>query len=146
MIHATYCFLDTHHTYLRPRIENVMIGKSAWLRMTISPFGKPELMAFCTNKLSNVHLFLLSRVYALLPHHISSLCTCGQSVLSLSDSLITSCIHIPSHLKNSCSFVFPYILQMQVLIIFTDGFLIDLNTCHGSHCFFFQAQPVEQSL
>lgn len=54
------------------------------------------------------------------------LCNCGQPV-SLSDSLIMPCIHILGHLKNSCSPVFPYTLQIQLLTMFTDGFLIDLN-------------------
>lgn len=65
---------------------------------------RPVLMAYCTTELSNVCSALLWGVYALQLYYNIPQCGCGQTVLA--DSLITSCLDILSHLKNSCSSVF----------------------------------------
>lgn len=73
----------------------------------------------------DLQLFLKSALYALLPYNIPLYVVWGQSVLSLSYSLITSCIRILNHPKNSRSSVF---VSLYANTIFTPGFPKDLNS------------------
>lgn len=97
---------------------------SGWPYHIFPHLSRPELMVLCTTELWTMKCACIFIIQGLCTPTLYYPYVVVDSVFFL----MLSCIPILNHLKDSCTSVFPYILQMQVLTIFTYGFPTDLNS------------------